>query len=276
MKKYKPITIFFITLIFVLTSINTYAQIGIGTVTPDGVIDLNHDSGTNRYGLVLPRVALTRTDVAAPIVDPDPSSIPGTLPVGTVVYNTVTTNFGNYSVFPGIYMWNGVDWINEFPKKNAKIFKQTKELRTETSAGYQEIPNLEVGTNTFTPDYTGTYKIEVSMNYGGGYVENLGAGTNVATQKGIFKFIFNGVDKLTPLQAWSAQHTSGTDYFLIWEQATIVMYKELVAGTGYSFSLSFDQTQADGFEDGGDSGALEGRGYIGTDIPSSVEIVFLD
>lgn len=257
-------------LIFLSTT--TFAQVGIGTVTPNGALDLNDDSGTNRYGLVLPRVALTSTILATPIINPDGS---GTLAIGTVVYNTVSTATGTDDVYPGIYMWDGADWINEFPKKHAEIFKQEPPLtalRTVTAGSYQNIPNL-VG-RTFTPKYTGTHKIEISMNYGGGYVENLGVGTDVAAQKGIFKFTFDGVDELTPLQTWSARHGSGTRYYDIWEQATIVVYKELVAGTGYSFSLSFDQTESNGFVNNGDSS--NGMGWLGGDIPCTVEFVFLD
>jgi len=256
----------------IFLSISTFAQVGVGTVTPDGVLDLNSDTGTNRYGLVLPRVTLASTILAAPIISPDGSA---SLAIGTVVYNTATTNTGSDDVYPGIYMWDGSDWINEFPKKDAEIFKQEPALtalRTVTTGSYQDIPNL-VG-RTFTPKYTGTYKIEISMNYGGGYVQNLGVGTDVAAQKGFFKFTFDGVDELTPLQTWSARHGSGTRYYDIWEQATIVLYKELVASTGYIFSLGFDQTQSDGFDNNGDSG--NGMGWIGGDIPCTVEFVFLD
>ncbi len=251
------------------------AQVGIGTVTPEGVLDLNDDSGTNKYGLVLPRVALSRTDVAPPIVDPDPTAAPGTLPVGTVVYNTVTTNFGGYSVYPGIYMWDGVDWINEFPKKNAEIFKQDNSggaLRTVTTGSYQNI--LGLLNRTFTPAYSGTYKIEVSVNWGGGYVLNSGFGTDVAVMTGVFKFTFDGVDEFIPAHTWSGRHGGGTQYYDIWEQSTVVYYKELVANTPYSLSLRFDQTVADGFEDNGNTNT--GRGWLGGDIPCTVEFVFLD
>jgi len=252
------------------------AQIGIGTVTPDGVLDLNDDSGTNTYGLVLPRVELSRTDVATPIVDPDPAAIAGTLPVGTVVYNTATTSFGRNSVYPGIYMWDGVDWVNEFPKKNAEIFKQDNSagaLRTVTTGTYQDIPNL--ANRTFTPAYSGTYKIEVSMNWGGGIIDNLGTGTDVAVMTGVFKFEFGSdPDELFPAHTWSARHGGGTNYYDIWEQSTTVIYKDLVADTPYTFSLRFDQTVADGFINNGDSG--DGMGWLGGDIPCTVEFVFLD
>lgn len=265
-----------ITCIILVFSVSaSIAQVGIGTVTPEGVLDLNDDSGTNKYGLVLPRVALTRTDLATPIVDPDPGAAIGTLPVGTVVYNTVTTSFGDYSVYPGIYMWDGVDWINEFPKKNAEIFKQDNSLgalRTVTTGSYQNIPGLI--NRTFTPAYSGTYKIEVSVNWGGGYVLNSGFGTDVAVMSGIFKFTFDGVDELIPAHTWSGRHGGGTQYYDIWEQSTMVIYKELVANTPYTLSLSFDQTVADGFEDNGNTNT--GRGWLGGDIPCTVEFVYLD
>lgn len=250
------------------------AQVGVGTVTPDGVLDLNDDSGTNKYGLVLPRVALSRTDLATPVLNPQG----GNPAVGTVVYNTTTTNFGSESVYPGIYMWDGIDWINEFPKKNAEIFKQDNSagaggaLRTITSAGYQNITGLI--NRTFTPAYTGTYKIEVSVNWGGGYVNDSGFGTDVAVMSGIFKFTFNGVDELIPAYTWSGKHGGGVQYYDIWEQSTVVIYKDLVANTAYSLNLSFDQTVADGFLNAGNSG--NGMGWLGGDIPCTVEFVFLD
>jgi hypothetical protein len=278
-QKYFPKVLIFCILTFFTVSVSN-AQVGIGTVTPKGVLDLNDDSGTNKYGLVLPRVALTRTDLATPVLNPQG----GNPAVGTVVYNTATTNFGSNSVYPGIYMWDGIDWINEFPKKNAEIFKQDNSggsLRTFTSGGYQNIPDL-VG-RTFTPTYTGTYKIEVSVNYGGGYVNDSGFGTDVAVMTGVFKFEFDSdPDELIPAHTWSGRHGGGTQYYDIWEQTTMVIYKDLVANTPYIFSLRFDQTVADGFYNNGNSGGYSGGvydpggGWIGGDIPCTVEFVFLD
>lgn len=256
------------------TTLST-AQVGINTTKPEGVLDVNDATGTNKYGLVLPRVALVRTNLTTPVVNPDPAAPAGTLAIGTVVYNTATTNFGRESVYPGIYMWDGIDWVNEFPKKNATIYKQTPPLtplRTVTAGSYQDIPNLV--NRTFTPEYSGTYKIEISTNYGGGTIQNLGTGTDVAVQKGNFSFDFDGDDTIIPAHTWSGRHGSGTNYYLIWEQTTKVIYKDLTAGTTYNFSLKFDQTQADGFVNNGDSG--DGMGYIGMDIPCTVEFVYLD
>ncbi len=261
-----------ITCVVTVFAVSTcFAQVGIGTVTPKGVLDLNDDSGTNKYGLVLPRVALSRTDLATPVLNPQG----GNPAIGTVVYNTSTTNFGRESVYPGIYMWDGIDWINEFPKKNAEIFKQDNSggaLRTVTAGGYQNISGLV--SQIFTPAYTGTYKIEVSVNWGGGYVTDSGFGTDVAVMSGIFKLTFDGVDELFPAHTWSGRHGGGTQYYDIWEQSTVVIYKDLVANTPYNFGLRFDQTVAGGFVSNGDSGT--GMGWLGGDIPCTVEFVFLD
>lgn len=262
-------------------------QVGIGTISPDGVLDLNSDAeknmtGTNSYGLVLPRVALTRTDDVAPVINPQA----GSLALGTVVYNTNTTANGEFSVYPGIYMWHGAEWINKFPKRDVKIYKQfqgtdggplNEWLRTETTGGYQDIPNMDA--LSFTPKYSGTYKIEVSVNYGSGQADDIGSSTDVAVQSGIFRFTFDGSDEFIPMKSWSTQNAgSGTSYYDIWEQATVIYYRELVAGTSYSFSLAFDQTDSTGFINNGDldGSGDDGPGWIGRDLPCSVEFNFLD
>ena len=53
----------------------SYAQVGINTTTPNGALEIS--SSTN--GVVFPRVALTATNVAAPVVNPNGGSLaPGT------------------------------------------------------------------------------------------------------------------------------------------------------------------------------------------------------
>ena len=262
------LTIYTLLLYFSSCISVSYAQVGIGTTSPKGALDL--DSGI--YGLVLPRVELTKTTLAAPVINPNG----GSLAVGTVVYNTNTTFSGSYDVSPGIYMWNGVDWINEFPKKHAQIFKQTSYIRTRSNAGYENIPGL---TNNiiFTARYTGTYKIEVSANYGGGYVRNLAGGeTNPLVQSGNFKFTFDitgaNVDHIFPIKTYSVY--GNIQYYLIWEQATIILYEQLTAGQDYYIALRFDQDDSNGFVNSGNSST--GRGYIGYDIPCSVEFTYLD
>ncbi len=238
------------------------AQVGINTQTPNGILEVS----SSTHGIVLPRIALTATNVAAPVVNPRPSE---DLAIGTVVYNTNTTSTGANDVYPGVYVWTGTEWFNKFTKKHATIFKQSVDLRTASNAGYQYIPAMQ--SLTFTPEYTGTYKVEVSVNYGGGLVNDVSGDTDVLAQQGDFKFTFNGIDYIIPASCYSVD--GSTNYYLIWEQSSIVQYQKVTAGTPYSFELSFDQYPSTGFVNDGNSG--DGMGYIGYDIPCSVEFVFI-
>lgn len=57
--------------LLLLTSLGTFAQVGVGTTTPNGALDVS--STTN--GFVPPRVSLTATNVAAPISNPNGEGI---------------------------------------------------------------------------------------------------------------------------------------------------------------------------------------------------------
>lgn len=94
-------------ILFIVFSIYTLnAQVGIGTTTPAGALDLNPTVATN-YGLVAPRVALSSILVEAPVVNPQG----GAIATGTVVYNTATTGTAPNNVGPGLYYWNGTRWV---------------------------------------------------------------------------------------------------------------------------------------------------------------------
>ena len=75
------------------------AQVGINTTTPNGILDIN----STTHGFVLPRVALTATNVQAPVTNPQG----GAVAIGTLIYNTATTNTGSNDVSPGFYVWDG-------------------------------------------------------------------------------------------------------------------------------------------------------------------------
>src|SRR5690606_38781826 len=95
--------------ILFLTSITTMAQVGIGTNIPNGIMEIN----SSNSGIVYPVVALTATNVQAPVLNPNT----GSLVAGTVVYNTNLNNTGFESVYPGTYMWDGSNWIPQFSKR---------------------------------------------------------------------------------------------------------------------------------------------------------------
>ena len=96
MKKLIKNIIYAITTLFFTAN---YAQVGINTTSPNAALDVV--STTN--GMLLPRVALTTTTLAAPVVNP----AGGALPASTLVYNTNTAG----DVTPGYYYWSGSAWL---------------------------------------------------------------------------------------------------------------------------------------------------------------------
>ncbi|AEW86136.1 hypothetical protein B0A78_11910 [Flavobacterium columnare NBRC 100251 = ATCC 23463] len=93
-----------VLLIFViLSSIIINGQVGIGTVTPQGILDIS----SNTSGLVPPRVQLTASNSEAPVLNPQGGSIAE----GTIVYNTVTAGIAPNDVVSGFYYWNGTKWL---------------------------------------------------------------------------------------------------------------------------------------------------------------------
>lgn len=256
---------FVFVVLFVSTSSTVLSQAGINTTSPNGILEVN----SSTHGIVLPRVALTSSMLEAPVINPQG----GEIPVGTVVYNTNTTSTGTDDVYPGVYVWSGTEWFPKFAKKHAQFFVQSSFFQPSSSAGYQNVPGIN--NQTFQAKYSGTYKIEVSMNYGTGYISNASAGCDVAYQEGNFRFIFNGTTYIIPARAMATRTDSGTNYYAIWEQFSFIKYVTLVAGTNYSFDLDFDQLASPGFVNSGNSGT--GRGYIGIPdhVPCSVEFIYI-
>jgi hypothetical protein len=80
----------------------SYSQVGIGTTTPRGAVDI----ASTTQGLVFPNVALVNI-ITETAVNPQGGSIP----TGTVVYNTATSGTSPNNVAPGLYYWNGSRWI---------------------------------------------------------------------------------------------------------------------------------------------------------------------
>ncbi|WP_430400198.1 hypothetical protein [Flavobacterium sp.] len=91
-------------LITFISSIGLFAQVGVGTTTPRGALDIN----SSTTGMIPPRVALTATNVAAPVVNPQG----GALVAGTLVWNTNTAGVIPTNVAPGMYYWDGTRWVS--------------------------------------------------------------------------------------------------------------------------------------------------------------------
>ncbi len=84
------------------------AQVGINTTTPRGALDIN----TTNTGFVYPVVSLASTTTET-VTNPNAANIIA----GTTVYNNVSTNAGEDSVYPGVYVWDGSKWIPQFNKR---------------------------------------------------------------------------------------------------------------------------------------------------------------
>lgn len=282
----KPIFTFkcCVFLLFFFISATFFAQVGINTTAPNGILDVNGIlvNGDNT-GVVLPRLKLTATNVMAPATNPQT----GNIPAGTVVYNTATTNNAPNSVSPGMYVWDGGKWIAQFTKKQTAFYESDLDIITTSDEGYRNITGL-VDKN-FTPKYTGNYKIELKVNYGGGDArkpDNSANGyLNVALQSGVFRLQVNdgSVTKTYSLTAHSYSigfdpNENGTDYFKIWEQLSSLYNISLSAGTPITFSLSFNQYPSPEFYYNGNNTDFygnDGRGNVAYDIPCTVEITYI-
>ena len=89
----------------VLVGLNATAQVKVGdnptTINADALLEME----TTNKGMLLPRVALTATNNAAPLT---------AHVAGMTVYNTATTA----DVVPGIYTNNGTRWLSSDKRDN--------------------------------------------------------------------------------------------------------------------------------------------------------------
>ncbi len=266
----KNITLYHILILLTFPA-SLLAQVGIGTTAPKGILDVD----SSIHGVAYPTAALTATNLATPVVNPQG----GNLAVGTTIYNTNTFSSGSNDVEPGIYSWDGSEWVIHFEKREQVFYEQTSELRPSSSLGFEGIPGLAPSENkTFTAKYSGVYRIELRVNYGGGRVVNNGD-VNVTMAEGDFRFIFDGSTELLTVRSFSTynNHISGGRQFVnAWVQTTKVFYVNLTQGQTYTFSLEFDQYNNSVLQANGNLLLSDdGRGYIGTDVPCYIEFEYL-
>src|SRR5690606_3167415 len=124
--------LFYVVIAFaILSSSNMMAQQGFGTNTPDKSAAV--DIVSTKRGFLMPRIALTATNVAAPVTAPANSLL---------VYNTAPTALGNgFDVTAGYYFWDTDHWVRFTDADNVKT--------TTVSAGDGVTVTQEVdGNNT--------------------------------------------------------------------------------------------------------------------------------
>lgn len=95
MRKFSSLSFF----VFVITFFSYGQNVGVGTNTPDSSAQL--DVYSSNKGFLPPRVALTATNISAPVQNPA---------TGLLVYNTATAGTSPTNVSPGYYYWNGTNW----------------------------------------------------------------------------------------------------------------------------------------------------------------------
>ncbi len=86
-------------IIILFLGLNSWAQVGIGTNTPNASSIL--DITSSNKGILVPRVSITNIALQAPIG--------GTASIGLLVWNTNTTTIGGKGV--GFYYWDGLKWV---------------------------------------------------------------------------------------------------------------------------------------------------------------------
>lgn len=108
-------------LFFFISYLFSYSQVGIGTIAPQGALDITSTTD----GLLIPRIALSGTNIA----------VVSTPVVSEIVYNTATAGTFPNNVIPGFYYWNGTKWV-PFGGSGASGWLLTGNLGTNSSTNF--------------------------------------------------------------------------------------------------------------------------------------------
>jgi hypothetical protein len=154
--------IFLLALSCVLFTTKSIAQVAIGETygTPGTMLDVV--SATQ--GVLFPRIALTATNVQAPVK--------GTLTSRTVIYNTDNSGSGTTEVDPGFYVWNDTFW----KRLSVDAFKLEFNEGATTVVNGTSFTNLDNLTQDVSIIFTGKYQIMVNVYYNGRFPGTGGIG----------------------------------------------------------------------------------------------------
>ena len=229
--------IFTFLLLFLIQTI--YSQVGVGTTTPKGALDIS----STTQGFLMPRVALTATNIAAPVTNPQG----GGLEIGTMVFNTATT-VTTFGVTPGPYYWDGTKWVSLIHNSFQRRYNQNTNLVVAKHAtNYTNIPGLS--TLSFTAPYTGTYQFTLT-GYLGAITPDGGifGDNHFGWVEGLFKLTINGTDYLKYQHAESFyNHSTSQQYFELFNEANVIISISLTAGQVCNLNASYRGDNTDGF-----------------------------
>lgn len=250
----------------VFLSSSAYSQVGINTTSPGGILDVQ----STTMGVVYPVVSLSSTSTET-ITNPNGPNIVA----GTTIYNNATAGSGITAVFPGIYTWDGTEWTPQFHKRDYQICSQDTDLRTGSNDGTYGNQAISFDTNSFTAKYDGEYLITLTAHFGGGAMDPPNNGNdqhvNYNSQGGEYDFTFNGTTHTFTLKSFSGINDdrlfdggSINNHYNQYNQATYTVAETLTRATAYPFTLTFNQTTSNGFQQDGDflNVANDGTGYI--------------
>jgi len=159
-----------IAYLLLLTTNLLLGQVGIGTTTPRGGLEVSSNSGG---GILIPQYALTGSNDNTTVSNPQG----GALVDGTLVYNTATIT-GVNSISPGFLYWNGSSWSSIAKDiTNTQIMLRKFTSSTIVTSGdfnfpeetFSNIDGASYSSNTITLP-TGVYIVESNIMTADRYV----------------------------------------------------------------------------------------------------------
>ncbi len=217
-------TLLYTTLIsgLLFGSMDLNAQVAIGTESlEDGAI---FQMESSNHGLLIPRVALTSRADNSTI---DPAQVEGLW-----VYNTATAGSGNDRVRPGMYFWDGSEWIRIYNRGYSEQFQQTASVKAANQSTTYTLTGLN---QTITPTVSGTYQVIVNGSYCAG-LKNSSTNPGVGTSS-----IWLEIDAVKVAEMWltsTSKRINSTGAFHALGRNSILIHNvDLEAGTSYNFRV---------------------------------------
>jgi hypothetical protein len=201
-------------------SSDTGAQVALGTQTLDDGAIFQMESSNK--GLLIPRVSLSSRSDTSTI---DPAQVEGLW-----VYNTATAGSGNDRVTPGMYFWDGDEWIRIYNRGYSEQFFQTALVRPQNQTTEYTLTGLD---QEIIVPVTGTYQVIVNGAYGAG-LKPSGSNPAVGTCS-----IWLEIDGVKVDEMWLTSTSkvvgSGGAFHALQRSGMFIYNVDLEAGTSYDF-----------------------------------------
>jgi len=197
---------FFLLLLMIFPTREMVAQVGIGTLTPEGAVDVS--STTN--GLLVPRVNLTAKNSASPIVNPNGGGAPVE---GTLVYNKAAAGTGVNVIGKGFYYWENSEW-NAFTGVGSKEWAITGNDNINATTNF--LGSINAADLVFKTANTNRFRIS---NANSGQLQSHYAGTATLPTYSFFGDPNTGL--YNPLGDRISFVTAGLDRVIINESGTV-------------------------------------------------------